>query len=117
MRGQRKKGNKSFYNPFFTREEVRHQKEIKVGSLEEEIRISKIILRRYLTEHSNDIKYLKGLMDILNTIRGLERDHKEITGASGLNATSTHEQMVQAAKETDISIVPIVEEEGAPDVQ
>ena len=101
-----KKANKSSYNAFYKKDEARHLSSIPIGSLQEEIALSKIILRRYLTEYCNDSKYLRTLTELLNTIRALEKDHKEISSASNTDSImSMALAMREAIKELDNSVM------------
>jgi len=101
-----KTANKSLYSSFLTKDERKHLQDIPIGNLAEEIRILKTILSRYLQDYNTDPKYIKALTDLINTIRGLERDHYEMIGGfDNKNPLDMVQAMRQAAQETDLSVI------------
>ena len=101
-----KTAKKSPYYSFLTKDERKHLQDIPIGDLAEEIRCLKTILSRYLQDFNTDPKYIKGLTDLINAIRGLEKDHYElIGGVDNKNPLTMAQAMRQAAQETDLSVV------------
>jgi hypothetical protein len=96
--------NISFYDRFYVKADK--SKDAKIGTLQDEIVLYKVLLKRYLESYDSDPKYIRALTNLADTIKELEIAHAKLTGTSNEGPTEFIVEVRRICKAVGQSICP-----------
>ena len=105
---KQKKQEKSTYNNILTPDEVKLYNKVSTGTLVDEIKVFRLLLRRQLEVYNpNDPDAISSLVQMVETLRKLEMDQFKLQGSKeALVASDLISELRLQAKEVDTLVPP-----------